>query len=113
MSPSEMPDDAGRTPAFGTHPADATVLRIAERLLAAPADDPIWREAAALNTARHPLDAARRRGTITVATYEQRLRVVAGPVLALANHRGSEVLMAATLLLQAEAAANPLPEGLN
>jgi hypothetical protein len=105
-----MPDDAGLPLPFGDHPADATVARIAARVLALPRDDAIWQEAAAVNAIKLPLDAALRRGDITLETYQRRLRVVSGPVLARAGRRASEVLIAATVLLS-EAA--PLPDSAN
>jgi hypothetical protein len=113
MSQADPPDDMDRLASFGPHPVDATIARIAKRLLVAPRDDAIWHEAAALNAAKHPLDAAHRRGEITVATYRERLRVVAGPVLAREDHTATEIFVAATLLLLTEAAANPRPDSLN
>jgi hypothetical protein len=95
---------------FSGHPADATIVRIAKRLQVAPRDDAIWHEAATLNAAKRPLDAAYRRGEITMATYHERLRVVAGPVLARDDQTAVEIFIAATLLLLAEAATTPRPD---
>ena len=110
MNQPEPPDDMDRMRSFGVHPVDATIVRIAERLLATPPDDAIWREAAALNAAQRPLAAALQRGDITWAVYEARLRVVAGPVFARDDQTGTAIFVAATMLLGAEAAASPRPD---
>ena len=104
MSRPELPDDIHLTPPFGVHHADATIARIVERLLAMPRHSAVWQEAAALNAAQRPLAAAFGRGEIDHAAYQERLRLVAGPVLARADSAAAEILVAATLLLQAEAA---------
>jgi hypothetical protein len=108
MAP-ELPDDRDHMPSWDAHRADATLVRIAERLLAVPPDDAIWQEAAALNAAKRPLDAAYGRGEITRESYQERLRLVAGSVLARPDQTAAEIFMAATLLLLAEAAATPRP----
>ena len=110
MSQPEPPDDLDRPRSFGVHPADATIVRIAERLLATPPGDAIWREAAALNAAQRPLAAALQRGDITTETYLERLRIVAGPVFARDDQMGTAIFVAATMLLGAEAAASPRPD---
>ena len=97
-----MPDDPSPTRPFGRHPAGPAVLAIVERVLALPLDDPIWREAAAVNVATAPVRAAYRRGAINAVAFLDRLATLTEPVEA-------DVLIAATVLLSAEATTHPLP----
>jgi hypothetical protein len=100
MSHPATPDDADLTP----------LARIAEHVVTIPRDAALWREAAILNAAQRPLAVALACGQIDWVTYHERLRVVAGPVLAQNNQTATEILVAATVLLM-EAA--PLPDSLN